>query len=278
MTRLPDDVPDPEQGDDLGGGGVDVEAAWAQIVAHWSEEAAPRPKAADPARAGDDGPDHLLDITDVTDAARTRRPAADAIDGLGAAPPAASREMPPGDQPPGGQPPGGQPLRDDPSDMRTGDEPFVYPDYLDHPDFPPPVTHRLTPEEVAELADETWRADADRLTDDRRSTQDWRRSLDGPSTSHVGGEEARGSSASLDDDVEGFVPPEPPPLPRGDLVSRLAWGGALGAPLFLLIAALFWRDAPEWLVGAAVVAFVAGFVALVVRMPDRSDDEDGAVV
>ncbi len=255
MTRPPDDVPEP---------GVDVEAEWAQIVAHWSDEAAGHALPANPIRVSDEDSEQLLDIADVSDPARISRPA-DATDGLNAAP-SAPRE---------------QALGDDTTGARTGSEPFEYLDYLDHPDDPPRTSrHRLTPEEVAELADESWGADADRSTDDRRSTDDWRRSPSSPATSHVGGEEARsGSSASLEDDVEGFVPPDPPPLPRGDIVSRLAWIGALGAPLFLLVAALFWRTAPSMLVGAAVAAFVAGFVTLVVRMPDRSDDkDDGAVV
>jgi hypothetical protein len=71
------------------------------------------------------------------------------------------------------------------------------------------------------------------------------------------------------------VPAEPPPLPRGDLFGILAWAGALGGPLFLLIAVIAWRDAPRELVFAAVAAFVAGFVTLVVRLPARRDDDDG---
>jgi hypothetical protein len=79
---------------------------------------------------------------------------------------------------------------------------------------------------------------------------------------------------------EGYVPPEPPPLPRGDLMTRALWAGVIGGPLFLLIAAIAWRDAPRLLILAAVAAFVGGFVMLVVRMPhDRDeDDDDGAVV
>jgi hypothetical protein len=80
------------------------------------------------------------------------------------------------------------------------------------------------------------------------------------------------------DDGEGFIPPDLPPLPRADLVSRLAWAGVVGGPLFLLIAALFWRDLPELLLLVAVAAFVGGFAALVVRMPRDHDDDDGAVV
>jgi len=78
---------------------------------------------------------------------------------------------------------------------------------------------------------------------------------------------------------EGFVPPEPPPLPRGDMITRLLWAATIGGPLFLLIAAVAWQDAPDLLIAAAVACFVGGFVGLVVRMPrDRGDDDDGAVV
>lgn len=81
-------------------------------------------------------------------------------------------------------------------------------------------------------------------------------------------------------DDEGYVPPEPPPLPRGDLVSRLAWAGVLGGPLFLLLAAIVWQELPKMLLLAALAAFVGGFVTLVARMPAESPDEpdDGAVV
>ena len=101
-------------------------------------------------------------------------------------------------------------------------------------------------------------------------------------TGHVGGEAAReaGAREDVDPDDEGYVPPEPPPLPRGDTISRLAWAGVLGAPIFFLLTMLFWRSVPTVLVVLAVAAFIAGFVTLVVRMPDRDDDgwDDGAVV
>jgi hypothetical protein len=121
----------------------------------------------------------------------------------------------------------------------------------------------------------------------RPSGQAW-----GPSRSHVGGERViraareddereRALAAGGDDgDEAGFVPPEPPPLPRGDLVSRLAWAGVLGSPLFFLLCALVWRDVPRGLVVAAILAFVGGFVTLVVRLPSSRDDgwDDGAVL
>lgn len=105
----------------------------------------------------------------------------------------------------------------------------------------------------------------------------------GRPASHVGGEAVRaagGREEPADDDGGGYVPPDPPPLPRGDTVSRLAWAGVLGAPVFFLLTMLFWRSVPTVLVVLAVLSFVAGFVTLVVRMPDRHEDgwDDGAVV
>jgi hypothetical protein len=80
---------------------------------------------------------------------------------------------------------------------------------------------------------------------------------------------------------EGYAPPEPPPLPRGDLLSRLSWAGVICGPLVLLITVITWRTAaPQLLVLASIAAFVAGFVSLVARMPKHrpDDDDDGAVV
>lgn len=81
------------------------------------------------------------------------------------------------------------------------------------------------------------------------------------------------------DDEERFVPPEPPPLPHGDALSRIAWAAVIGGPLFLLVSALAWRNLPTWLLLTALGAFIGGFVTLVARMPgERPDDGDGAVV
>lgn len=79
---------------------------------------------------------------------------------------------------------------------------------------------------------------------------------------------------------EHYEPPEPPPIPRGDLVSRLAWSGVLGGPAMLMIAAVVHGALPSWMVVGALLSFVAGFATLVARMPaERPDDgDDGAVV
>jgi hypothetical protein len=98
----------------------------------------------------------------------------------------------------------------------------------------------------------------------------------------AGPRDADPTGPSLLDDLDEddhYEPPEPPPLPRPGLIGALGWLGAVGAPLFLLIAALFWRSVPAIIVGLSVISFIAGFVTLVMRMPDRHDgDDDGAVV
>lgn len=87
--------------------------------------------------------------------------------------------------------------------------------------------------------------------------------------------------APVDEPDDRYVPDEPAPIPRGDVAGVLAWAAVLLGPLFLLIAGLFWPEAsPLWL-GLAVVAFVGGFVALVMRLPshrDEDSDDDGAVL
>ncbi len=83
-----------------------------------------------------------------------------------------------------------------------------------------------------------------------------------------------------DPDDEKFTPPPPAPLPRNDLGF---WTGVLGltlGPIWLIYLALadpagnrLWK----WLAGAMIVA---GFVALILRLPSqRTDpDDDGARV
>lgn len=79
---------------------------------------------------------------------------------------------------------------------------------------------------------------------------------------------------------EHFVPPDPPPVPRGTPARRLAWCGLFGAPLVMLAAVVFGLQYPAWLMFGLVVAFVGGFVFLVATMPRDGGDgwDDGAVV
>jgi hypothetical protein len=83
-----------------------------------------------------------------------------------------------------------------------------------------------------------------------------------------------------EDEDDRYRPPPPDPLPPLDPVAKGAWAGVLGGPGYLLVARLADWQIPDWAALAAIIAFVAGFATLVVRMGDRprDDDDDGAVV
>jgi hypothetical protein len=76
-----------------------------------------------------------------------------------------------------------------------------------------------------------------------------------------------------------YVPPEPPPLGAGDPLLVLAWLGAAGGPVLLLIFAMFWRTAPTGVTLGVLALFLAGVVFLVLRLPRNRDyNDDGAEV
>jgi hypothetical protein len=81
-----------------------------------------------------------------------------------------------------------------------------------------------------------------------------------------------------DADDEGFTPPAPPPIPRPrDRFSALAWAGAIGGPIAIIVA--FVLGAGGWLATAGFFAFAAGFITLIARASDHRDGGgDGAVV
>jgi len=84
----------------------------------------------------------------------------------------------------------------------------------------------------------------------------------------------------LSDRHEHFVPPLPPPVPRGTPARRMAWVGLFGPPVLMILAVAFGWTFPSALSFALVASFVGGFVFLVATMPrDRDEDgDDGAVV
>lgn len=83
-----------------------------------------------------------------------------------------------------------------------------------------------------------------------------------------------------DEEDEGFVPEEPPSLVGADPLTVLAWTGAVGGPVALLLTAIFWRSAPLLAIVGIIAVFIAAVGYLVMRLPkDRQDDgDDGAVV
>ena len=90
-------------------------------------------------------------------------------------------------------------------------------------------------------------------------------------------------TAAEPDPEAGFVPPVPPPLPRTTWQRLVAWGGALGAPLVLLVFLVAQLPLPGFLALLLVAWFVGGFVFLVLTMPSgpsaqRPPWDDGARV
>ena len=80
-----------------------------------------------------------------------------------------------------------------------------------------------------------------------------------------------------DDDPLGpgdFVPEEPPSLAGTDPLTVLAWLGAVGGPVALLISAMFWRSAPLMAILGMVAAFAASVVFLIMKLPGEKDEHD----
>lgn len=79
---------------------------------------------------------------------------------------------------------------------------------------------------------------------------------------------------------ESFEPPDPPPLPRLDLVNRFAWVGTLGGPLLLFAGVLIPGLIGPGMVTLGIAAFIGGFLTLVLRHPNEPEDgwDDGSVV
>ena len=74
-----------------------------------------------------------------------------------------------------------------------------------------------------------------------------------------------------------FVPPEPPPFSTGEPLVVLAWIGALGGPLLLLLFAMFWRGAPVAVILGVIALFGAAAAYLLFRLPQHRDDDGAAV-
>jgi hypothetical protein len=105
-----------------------------------------------------------------------------------------------------------------------------------------------------------------------------------PGTPSAGGaddapETAPGPRDYEPDDDDAFVPEAPPSLVGADPMTVLAWLGAVGGPVALVMSAMFWRSAPLVAVLGMVTAFAASVVFLIMKLPGEKDDnDDGARV
>jgi hypothetical protein len=84
---------------------------------------------------------------------------------------------------------------------------------------------------------------------------------------------------AAEDDAGDFVPEEPPSLAGTDPLTMLAWLGAIGAPIALLLAVMFWRSAPLLAIVGMVAVFILAVVYLIMKLPQEKDEnDDGARV
>jgi hypothetical protein len=95
-----------------------------------------------------------------------------------------------------------------------------------------------------------------------------------------GGTEAFGPrDYAVDEDAGDFVPEEPPSLAGTDPLTMLAWLGAIGAPIALLLAVMFWRSAPLLAIVGMVAVFILAVIYLIMKLPQEKDEnDDGARV
>lgn len=103
-----------------------------------------------------------------------------------------------------------------------------------------------------------------------------------PGTDRAGVEGTDAGSGPRDyeaDDDEPFVPEEPPSLAGTDPLTVLAWLGAVGGPVALVLSAMFWRSAPLMAILGIVAAFVVSVIYLIMQLPQEKDEhDDGARV
>ncbi len=84
---------------------------------------------------------------------------------------------------------------------------------------------------------------------------------------------------SAEEDDGAFVPDEPPSLAGSEPLTVLAWLGAVGGPIALVLSAMFWRSAPLLAILGMVAAFAVSVVFLIMKLPGEKDDhDDGARV
>lgn len=78
-----------------------------------------------------------------------------------------------------------------------------------------------------------------------------------------------------DENDEGIFTPEDPVIFAGaEPKAVLAWAGAVGGPLALVLIAMFWRSAPLTAVLGLVAIFIVSVVYLISRLPQEKDETD----
>lgn len=102
----------------------------------------------------------------------------------------------------------------------------------------------------------------------------------GPPAARHGQEHLGGPRDYTPEEEDGYVPEDPPSLAGAEPLVVLAWIGAVGGPLALLLSAFIFRSIPMLAIVGIVAVFVASVVFLLWRLPsERGDDhDDGAIV
>jgi hypothetical protein len=91
--------------------------------------------------------------------------------------------------------------------------------------------------------------------------------------------EPQAESEDLEDELDEFVPPTPPPLPKLSPDRLLAWVGLFGSPTILLICLVLNIRLMPWMAYLLVASFIGGFAYLVAKLPRNTDIDpwdDGA--
>ena len=102
----------------------------------------------------------------------------------------------------------------------------------------------------------------------------------GDGATPAGSQSRRSPEQPRPNDDEHFVPPTPPPIPRTDMITMLAWAGVFGTPVLFAGAYVFGQSVSSLVSMVAVIAFIGGFAVLISRLRghDPHDPDSGAVV
>lgn len=119
---------------------------------------------------------------------------------------------------------------------------------------------------------------------EREQAAERRRAAEAAGSSPLPSQPAQGGPGGprdygVDDEDDAFVPEDPPILSATDPLTMLAWLGAVGSPVALVLSAMFWRSAPLVAILGMVAVFVAAVVYLIMKLPQEKDEnDDGARV